>query len=89
MEMTRTRHARGTQITPKRWARQRRTTLTIIADPATTERRRNDLLTESIPYLERRLDEVPACRNCGTAMTDPVSIDRHIGRECWAKGVRS
>lgn len=31
------------------------------------------------------LDELVRCRRCGRHLTNPESVERHIGPECWAK----
>ena len=35
--------------------------------------------------LEAQLAAVGRCRRCGRALSDPVSVERSVGPECWSK----
>jgi hypothetical protein len=36
-------------------------------------------------HFEGLLDSRSRCRRCGRALTDPTSVARGIGPECWAR----
>jgi hypothetical protein len=38
--------------------------------------------------IGRILNAVGHCRHCGRPLSDPTSIERGIGSDCWAKGRR-
>lgn len=43
---------------------------------------------EEADKVERILNAVGHCRHCGRTLTDPTSIERGVGSDCWAKGRR-
>jgi hypothetical protein len=49
-------------------------------------RERGDVYTAG--RLEAKLVAVGRCKRCGRGLTDPTSVDRGIGPDCWQKGDR-
>lgn len=53
--------------------------------------RRNGELNDAVHHWDRVdaynavLDELEHCRRCGRPLTNPESVARRIGPECWAK----
>jgi hypothetical protein len=43
---------------------------------------------ERADKLERQLVALGRCKHCGRKLSDPVSIERGVGSDCWAKGRR-
>lgn len=43
---------------------------------------------EAAERLEAVLQAEHRCKACGRHLSDPVSIERGVGSDCWAKGRR-
>jgi hypothetical protein len=39
-------------------------------------------------HWEAELQKARRCRRCGRLLTDPVSLGRGVGPDCWQKGNR-
>lgn len=50
------------------------------------------LININVGNNERELNKLPQksyyCRICGKQLTDAISIQRGIGRECWEKHIK-
>jgi hypothetical protein len=67
-------------VSPRRWQPKK------LAEYAARLHARGD--HDEAARVERQLNAVNHCRHCGRPLTDPTSIERGVGSDCWQKGHR-